>query len=216
MNHKSQTSFDIPPRKTEKMYIYGLYAASDKTKRIMYVGKSKNPSSRLYGHVTMRKQSLLKSAWIKWLHDNGDDVGIRIIEVCTPADCDQKEVFWIRHYMKLNAEFKNSAQLKKDRLSPEKKSVDVTSPKGRINIRLKELAEKKGLNITDLSHETRATQVTIRAMWHNRPTQREQLIDKLCKILDCTPGDLLIYTPDDQSGSSSAKPTETPPTASTA
>ena len=82
-----------------------------------------------------------------------------------------------------------------------------------ITIRLKELAEKKGPNITDLSHETRATQVTIRAMWHNEPTRREQLIEKLCAILDCTPGDLLIYTPDDQS---STKPTETPPTDSTA
>lgn len=83
-----------------------------------------------------------------------------------------------------------------------------------ITIRLKELAEKKGLNITDLSHETRATQVTIRAMWHNKPTQREQLISKLCKLLDCTPGDLLVYTPD-EGDQSSAKPTSTPPDSST-
>ena len=83
-----------------------------------------------------------------------------------------------------------------------------------ITIKLKELAEKKGLNITDLSHETRATQVTIAAMWHNEPTRREQLIEKLCAILDCTPGDLLIYTPD-EGDQSSSKPTSTPPTSST-
>lgn len=67
-----------------------------------------------------------------------------------------------------------------------------------ITIRLKELAEKKGLNITNLSHETGATQVTIRAMWHNKPTHRDQLIGKICAILGCTPGELLVYTRDNQ------------------
>lgn len=67
-----------------------------------------------------------------------------------------------------------------------------------ITIKLKELAEAKGFTLTDLSYETRATPVTIRAMWRNEITQREKLINKLCKILDCTPGDILVYTPDDQ------------------
>ena len=65
-----------------------------------------------------------------------------------------------------------------------------------IRIRLKELAEAKGLSMSDISFSARTTPVTIRAMWRNKITRREKLYNTLCTILDCTPGDLIEYIPD--------------------
>ncbi len=65
-----------------------------------------------------------------------------------------------------------------------------------IRIRLKELAEAKGLTLTDISYASRSTPVTLRAMWRNETTRREDLYNKLCAILNCTTADLIEYIPD--------------------
>ncbi|MGQ9533038.1 MAG: helix-turn-helix domain-containing protein [Desulfotomaculales bacterium] len=61
------------------------------------------------------------------------------------------------------------------------------------------MAARKMRNLTQLSRRTGLARNTLAALWYGRakgvnfPT-----LDALCKALDCQPGDLLVYMPDEE------------------
>jgi putative transcriptional regulator len=65
----------------------------------------------------------------------------------------------------------------------------------RINLAVL-LAERK-MNVMDLHRATGIRYNTLTDYYHEFALNlKVEHIDKICKVLDCTPGDLLKYTPD--------------------
>lgn len=71
-----------------------------------------------------------------------------------------------------------------------------------IKIRLKAVAADKGIMQKEIAALTGIRQPTLSAM--NMNTAKHiplDVLDKLCKVLDCQPSDLLVYVPDDKKDS---------------
>lgn len=67
-----------------------------------------------------------------------------------------------------------------------------------ITIRLKELAEAKDLNQSQVQRQTGLTMGLVRRYWLNKTEELKlSAIEKLCILLDCEPGDLIKRVPDD-------------------
>lgn len=65
-----------------------------------------------------------------------------------------------------------------------------------IVIRLKELAEAKGLNMSQVQRRADLTMGLIRRYWYNDTASVDlRAIDRLCEVLDCEPGDLIKRIP---------------------
>lgn len=61
-----------------------------------------------------------------------------------------------------------------------------------ITIRLRELAEAKQMNKSQVQRRTGLTLGVVRRYWNSDTTSVDlRAIDKLCDLLDCQPGDLL-------------------------
>ena len=60
---------------------------------------------------------------------------------------------------------------------------------------LKEIAEKKNLNRHQLSMKTGISYPTISRYWEGKAIGRDfAILDKLCALLECEPGDLIKRT----------------------
>lgn len=66
-----------------------------------------------------------------------------------------------------------------------------------ISIKLARLMGEKHLRISDVHRNTGIGRSTLTRLWHDRATAIElETLDKLCKYLKCTPGDILEFTDD--------------------
>lgn len=66
-----------------------------------------------------------------------------------------------------------------------------------ITIRLKELAEARGLNQSQVQRRTGVTMGLVRRYWFNETKEiKLSSLDKLCALLDCEPGELIQRVPD--------------------
>jgi len=64
-----------------------------------------------------------------------------------------------------------------------------------IVIRLKDLSEAKGLNMSQVQRQTGLTMGLVRRYWHNETVEvKLSALETLCKLLDCQPGDLIQLT----------------------
>lgn len=62
-----------------------------------------------------------------------------------------------------------------------------------VVIRLKEFAEAKGLNKSQLQKRSGLDMGVIRRYWDDSTeSYNRQALDKLCELLDCEPGDLIV------------------------
>lgn len=82
------------------VYIYAL--CDPTTKAIRYIGKSKNPQSRLYYHlqdVTDKKVHSHKKYWLRSVLDAGEKPLLKILEVTDSeswANCERKWIAWAK------------------------------------------------------------------------------------------------------------------------
>jgi putative transcriptional regulator len=61
------------------------------------------------------------------------------------------------------------------------------------------LLGKKRLKMIDLAKKSGINKNTILNLYHERTTKIDfSVVDKLCKALNCQPGDILVYIPDKQ------------------
>lgn len=72
-----------------------------------------------------------------------------------------------------------------------------------IKSHLKELLAKRGMSQLQLSKLTEIRQPTVSALCVDRKGYQlkhipVEVMDKICKALDCQPGDLFEYIPDDK------------------
>ncbi len=65
-------------------------------------------------------------------------------------------------------------------------------------IEQKEIAENRRITYRDIAFEAGVSTNTLTQMANQKMKQIGLItIDKLCKYFDCTPGDILIYVPDE-------------------
>lgn len=88
-----------------KVYIYGIVCP--KTKKVMYVGKSKNPHKRLLSHFYKSKnnnpwQINPIHVWLKTFLNKKTKPTFIILEDCFKCNSIEKEIFWIEKYSELN------------------------------------------------------------------------------------------------------------------
>jgi putative transcriptional regulator len=62
-----------------------------------------------------------------------------------------------------------------------------------ITCQLKQIAEAKEINRHQLSMQTGVSYPTIDKYWNDKADSYERrILDKLCELLDCEPGDLIV------------------------
>jgi putative transcriptional regulator len=70
---------------------------------------------------------------------------------------------------------------------------------GSIKSHIPELVEKRGLTIADLTRQTGLSYQSAHALVTRNPVAiRLSTLAKLCKVLDCGVGDLLLYVPEER------------------
>jgi DNA-binding Xre family transcriptional regulator len=61
-----------------------------------------------------------------------------------------------------------------------------------IHCTLKQVVRKRGFSLYRLAKEADISYPTLLSLFHNR--SRFPVLDKLCRVLRCKPGDLLAFT----------------------
>ncbi len=68
-----------------------------------------------------------------------------------------------------------------------------------VKLRVREIAEAQGLNAHSLSVKTGIAYSTITDVWHDRVRRIDKkTIDRLCRALNTTPGELFAYDPSEE------------------
>ena len=66
-----------------------------------------------------------------------------------------------------------------------------------IRVRLAELLEERGITLTERSNRVGISVVNLSLLKNNHAkAMRFSTLDALCRALDCQPGDLLVWDPD--------------------
>ena len=67
-----------------------------------------------------------------------------------------------------------------------------------VRLRIRELAEQRGLNITELSRQARIGYSTAHALWHDKPENLNRtVLSKIARILDVQVRDLFAEDEDE-------------------
>ena len=75
--------------------------------------------------------------------------------------------------------------------------------------RVREIAEAKGINLTQLARRADVTRETAERYWNNKVTRPTQALIKLARALECKVEDLiLIVNPDEQRRDASNTPAD--------
>ena len=70
-----------------------------------------------------------------------------------------------------------------------------------VKSRLHEILGSKRMKVAVLERESGISYRTLHAMYHGKSTRVDYAtLNALCRALDCQPGDLLEYVPDDRTG----------------
>lgn len=66
-----------------------------------------------------------------------------------------------------------------------------------IRVAIREAAEKRGITTAYQLMKAAKIQPSVAAKWWSNEFDKIAIntLDKLCDVLDCTPNDLLVYTP---------------------
>jgi len=88
----------------EDVFIYIII--DPRSEKVIYVGKTKQPSKRFYSHTTTSQKTAI-GASIKEIIKSGKKPIFNIIEKCTYGQGFDREKFWIDHYFKINPDIFN-------------------------------------------------------------------------------------------------------------
>lgn len=78
---------------------------------------------------------------------------------------------------------------------------DIQKDEMSISNNVKQLLDRKGESINQMSKSLGVTYVTAHALYHNTSTSiNYDLLNRLCKYFGVGPGEILIYLPDREKG----------------
>lgn len=77
-----------------------------------------------------------------------------------------------------------------------------------IKINLPVLLAQRGIKVADLDRQIDISRSTLYRMYNNDVIKVDlDALDKLCKLLDCNPGDIILYEDDEQTDTVKKEPT---------
>ena len=77
-----------------------------------------------------------------------------------------------------------------------------------IKLNLPVLFAQKGIRVADADRLTDMGRTTLYRLYNNEVTRIDfASLERLCKLLDCTPGDIILYEDDGQTASQKKEPT---------
>ena len=77
-----------------------------------------------------------------------------------------------------------------------------------IKLNLPVLFAQKGIRVADADRLTDMGRTTLYRLYNNEVTRIDfASLERLCKLLDCTPGDIIIYEDDEQTATVKIEPT---------
>ena len=77
-----------------------------------------------------------------------------------------------------------------------------------IKLNLPVLFAQKGIRVADADRLTDMGRTTLYRLYNNEVTSIDfASLERLCKLLDCTPGDIIIYEDDEQTATVKKEPT---------
>ena len=77
-----------------------------------------------------------------------------------------------------------------------------------IKLNLPVLFAQKGIRVADADRLTDMGRTTLYRLYNNELTRIDfASLERLCKLLDCTPGDIILYEDDGQTDSQKKEPT---------
>ena len=77
-----------------------------------------------------------------------------------------------------------------------------------IKLNLPVLFAQKGIRVADADRLTEMGRTTLYRLYNNEVTRIDfASLERLCKLLDCTPGDIIIYEDDEQTATVKKEPT---------
>ena len=77
-----------------------------------------------------------------------------------------------------------------------------------IKLNLPVLFAQKGIRVADADRLTDMGRTTLYRLYNNEVTRIDfASLERLCKLLDCTPGDIILYEDDGQTDSQIKEPT---------
>lgn len=77
-----------------------------------------------------------------------------------------------------------------------------------IKLNLPVLFAQKGIRVADADRLTDMGRTTLYRLYNNEVTRIDfASLERLCKLLDCTPGDIILYEDDDQTDAVKKEPT---------
>ena len=77
-----------------------------------------------------------------------------------------------------------------------------------IKLNLPVLFAQKGIRVADADRLTDMGRTTLYRLYNNEVTRIDfTSLERLCKLLDCTPGDIIIYEDDEQTATVKKEPT---------
>lgn len=77
-----------------------------------------------------------------------------------------------------------------------------------IKLNLPVLFAQKGIRVADADRLTDMGRTTLYRLYNNKVTRIDfASLERLCKLLDCTPGDIILYEDDGQTDSQKKEPT---------
>ena len=78
-----------------------------------------------------------------------------------------------------------------------------------IKLNLPVLFAQKGIRVADADRLTDMGRTTLYRLYNNEVTRIDfASLERLCKLLDCTPGDIILYEDDDQTNAVEKEPTK--------
>ena len=76
-----------------------------------------------------------------------------------------------------------------------------------IKLNLPVLFAQKGIRVADADRLTDMGRTTLYRLYNNEVTRIDfASLERLCKLLDCTPGDIIIYEDDEQTATVKKEP----------
>jgi DNA-binding Xre family transcriptional regulator len=70
-----------------------------------------------------------------------------------------------------------------------------------IKWQVRKIAEEQGITVSQLADAADIAPGTATALWHGRPLRADlPILERVCNVLKCTPGDLLVLEPEEEKG----------------
>ncbi len=157
----------------------GIYFAIDSLDVVQYIGRSQGVRGRWQGHHRFGELSQMGGVRICYL---------AVEDKSLLPSVEQALIFWFQP--PLNRETSGTSSRK----------CDSSTEGASIKWELAALMTKRGVDYKKLADSTGLHPVTVSKLKNTRLMPRRldsETLAKLCKALDCQPGDLLLYSPDD-------------------